>query len=258
MKYWEKRTGGSSSAAPPAPLPAGYLGALAQWDCLRVGAVISGADKSGNGYHCGDINPNALPGLLPGRSSICPVGTGNPVAPVFLSRAATAALQLTGAITVMAKVALQGYEFAGTAGYVASCGNAAGAGDPSNSLWSLVCEQTGTTASRIIYFATYSAAKTPVLAYSNVVTLNDGQPHFICLRRDATGTVVDLQVDTDNKQTTGLTQPTGGATAFIRLGGSTSAAGTELVNGVQALVGVWGSRLTNAQVLAARSIMMGV
>lgn len=253
---WDKR-GGGGSAASAALLGVGYAGALAQWACLRSGDVLSGEDRSGNAYHMGDVNPMCLPDLIPGKAAMCPKGNGDPVAPTTLSRAAVPALQLAGALTVCARVALMGYNFAGSAGFVAGVGNFTDASEAGNQLWALCTEQNALNASRIFYYAQAGAGKVAQFAYSNVVTLNNGLFHFVCIRRDAAGTVVDVQVDTDSKQTTGLTKPTGGTTGYPRLGGNSLGTPTQLVNGLQADVNVFGSRLTDAQVEIARRTMMG-
>jgi hypothetical protein len=249
---------GVITAPVAALLPAGYGGALAQWSCHRSGSTMDVADRSGNGYTLGGANPNALADLIPGKAALCPKGNGSG-GPAVISRANTPAFVLTGALTILARVCLQGYNAAGTAGYVVSYANFADGNETGNAQWAMVCEQGGGPFNgRLAYFAQSGPSKTSQLAYSNTVQLHDGLHHFCCIRRNAAGTVVDVQVDADSRQTTGLSAPTGGTTCILRLGGNTFSTATELVNGLQADVNVVSARLSDAQVAAARVIMMGL
>lgn len=256
---WRVRVKEGGVATPiPALLPAGYAGALAQWSCLRVGNTIPGTDRSGNAYHMTSANPVALSDLIPGQAALAPKGNGDPAAPATLTRAATAALVLHGEVTIIARVCLAGYNFQGVGGYVCGLGNFSSAVEAANVPYAMVCEQVGTDTSRLVYFCQTGPSKTDVIAYSNVVSLNDGQWHFCCIRRSSDGTVVDIQVDADSKQTTGLSAPTGGSTSFPRCGGDFATTPAELLNGLQADCNIVGRRITDDEVAAARAIMMGL
>lgn len=91
-------------------------------------------------------------------------------------------------------------------------------------------------------------------ASSLVSAMTVGQQwQFVCLRRNAAGTVVDLQLDTTTQTSGTLAVPTAGGS--FRIGGEIT---VPTVQGAVADIMIWNKRLTDAQVEAQRVVMMGL
>ncbi len=258
---WPANAGasGGSGGAPAktaALLPAGQFGAIWQIAAQQAGFVVSGADRSGSNLSCGDVNPLALPDLVPGKLSLMP--SGSLPSPQPLLRVATPALALKADMTLMFRFALLGYNIEGAAQYVVSYAKFSDGTEAGACLWSAVFEASANQNVRLAYFAQSGPTKVAQLAFCTSLPVKGDGWHFGCIRRDATGTSVDVQVDTTSVNTSGLLAPTGGTTSFPCLGWDTAAPQAEGLHGLIADINLWSVRLSDAQVEVCRKIMMGL
>lgn len=251
--------GGGAPAKVPALTPAGFKGALAQWSCLwkaNGGAgIVDMSDRSGNGNSLSDQVNSVGADIIPGQRSAFWQNTPAPLAPI----GTLPALRLTGEITVYARVMMvPGY--AGAPSWVALCNDFSAGAPNGNCLWSLlVHSQKGvTSANQLRYYVANGAGGTTVLFDSTALPpANDGLWHFVSMRRDVTGTIVTLGVDGVYETSGALLPPTGGSASKAQVGKALTDA-TDLFYGQEANVDVIGRRLSDAELLQANNIVMGL
>jgi hypothetical protein len=249
----------SAPAAPtPAVLPAGYLGSIAQYDLLLVNGTLEGTDRSGNSRHLGNVNPQAMPDLIPGRASLAPIAYPGVYLEAGLNQYPALSIPSHGAMTACVRFAYAPYNHVGQAAYMFLYSDWTTGDEVGAAQYALGLSNNGTS---IFYYSEHSYPKVGgAFGFNPVAPPGDGLERFACLRRDASGT--SITIDVDGESATGTAPaPTGGSYARLRIGRDTT---TEAFprgqnwNGKLAVFGLWDYRMTDAQVLDVRKRMMGL
>jgi hypothetical protein len=258
----QRRAGGGAAAqvsVPPARLPDGYLSATWQPNAFLniTGGNINGDDRSGNGYHCGAINPTAGPSIVPGMAALSRCDMN------YLALFnAPAPLRPLGSMAFVAVVAGLGYWPTGSPGNIGGAGYPLDPAATANISWQLRCGSVpGATISYYAERSTHVA-----VTYAPVLPdINDGERHMVSLRRTG-GTSVTLGVH-DAQNPTGvyatsgvLSAPTGGGGPAVYAACGGLADGVSQMPFFGQIEEIWfrnGTPPTNAELLAMYRILFG-
>ncbi|MEY4507971.1 MAG: hypothetical protein RLZZ450_93 [Pseudomonadota bacterium] len=241
--------------SPPAPglypaLTPTVLSPVAQY-ALQGGADLARVylDRSGNGYHLTKGTPSATPDLISGQTAVVGVsGAGIGNATRLQRPAFTAALQITGPLTISARVK----RTTGNSGVIACMSGIFGAGNTRNTLFT--CSILSSGAMEVFWESTAGVSNQRDSA-AGLVPLDTWC--WVTWRRDTTDGRWTFGANLAYENTTPGLGTSGGSEAFLSIACQDEAPDIFWAGGL-ADVSIWASRLSDAQLLPLYKNAMGI